>query len=116
MLLKVAANSDQKQRHAAMITMNGKPVAISINKSRNNPRYVKVEVDGKADIYSIHAERAAIRQAGNVEGGVLYVVRRGPGGCGKLSLPCNNCMKAIIKAGIKRVFFTTDDGIGMIKV
>lgn len=113
-LLLTAPNSTQRQKHASMVVMNGNPLSIGINSARNNPRYVISDTpDGiKSDIYSHHAERVAIKRAGDCNGATLYVARDGH----RLSMPCERCMPTIIKAGIKKVIFTTDGGYGLIRL
>lgn len=64
---------------------------------------------------SEHSEIAAIRLAGRVDlsGCVMYVSRvtkRGEA----MSKPCDACYDAIVRAGIKKVIYTT--GPGIIKV
>lgn len=108
-----------KNKHAASVWLSGNPVSVGLNSLRNDPRYVQSDLpDGiKSTHYSTHAEVAAMRRArGGVENGTLYVVRVNNQGDRRLSMPCSRCMPKIIKAGIKKVIFTTEDGIGIIKV
>ncbi len=97
--------------------MNSNPVAIGINSLRNDPRFVIDEKSPgtKSGIYSYHAERVAIRRAGNCEGGTLYVVRLA-NGRGRMSAPCDRCMTAIENAGIKKIVFTTNSGIAVTRI
>lgn len=66
--------------------------------------------------YSMHAEIACLKKLkhnkkllGDCE---LYVVRIGTDGMGnplKYSRPCPDCTKAIVKSGIKRVYYSTSE-------
>lgn len=66
--------------------------------------------------FTIHAEVAALMQFPGKKKKILtecelYVVRIGTDGMGqplKYSKPCVNCTRAILKAGLKRVYFSTN--------
>lgn len=66
--------------------------------------------------FTIHAEVAALMQFPGKKKKILsecelYVVRIGTNGMGcplKYSKPCVNCTRAILKAGVKRVYFSTN--------
>lgn len=81
-------------------------LGIGINKMRNDPNQVK---NPKVNS-SVHAEVAAIRDAGrtNLQGGVLIVARVSPKGEQAMSKPCVNCQKALKDAGIKKVYYTIE--------
>jgi pyrimidine deaminase RibD-like protein len=54
--------------------------------------------------YGRHAEVRALRPHGNYVGGTLYVMRSNS----KFSKPCENCWKALDKAGINTVVYFDD--------
>lgn len=62
------------------------------------------ELDQTKYAYVTHAEMNAILnyRGGSVEGAILYVSL----------FPCNECAKAIIQAGIKRVVYDSDKYVG----
>lgn len=62
-----------------------------------------------------HAEVNAIKQAKKTEGADIYVTRHTPTGMA-MSKPCNNCMKAIEKAGIRRIYYTSREGYHKVMV
>ena len=102
----VAATSNHRFQHGAILTDHGKVRAVGINFSRNNPKNVefpKVES-------SVHAEIAALNSVrGDKRGMTLYVARRRKNGYEAQSKPCLACQKVIEEAGIKRVVYTTDE-------
>lgn len=85
--LKLAALSDMRQRHGAVLVSGGRIVSVGINVLRNEPRgwipYANI---------STHAEVACT--AGLiVPTGTLYVARLSPGGSIMNSKPCEYCLK-----------------------
>lgn len=101
----IAARSSMMHRHGCVIVRNGEIVAEGYNFTYTH-LYHK---------YSIHAEICCLsklpknkRMLGDCE---MYVVRIGTDNMGqpfKYSKPCPDCTKAINKAGIKKVFYTTN--------
>lgn len=101
----VAATSSHRFQHGAVLTAHGKVQAVGVNVSRNDPRNVQYP---KKDS-SVHAEVAALNAIrGDTKGLTLFVARRKKNGEAAESRPCEACQKAIIKAGVKRVVYTTD--------
>lgn len=70
-------------------------------------------------VQSIHAELNALIRYNEVRLGRLpkrtsmYVYREDRHGIVKLSKPCKTCEKLMRKAGIRKVFYSTDSGIKM---
>jgi len=60
----------------------------------------------------IHAEISAIIHAGttNLEGCFLYVYREDKKGKLAMCHPCPSCMALIKATGIKKIYYTTNDG------
>jgi len=65
--------------------------------------------------YTIHSEVSALlklkKTKHSIENCAIYVVRVGTDRMQcplKYSAPCSNCTKAILKAGIKKVYYSTD--------
>ena len=58
-----------------------------------------------------HAEVNAIRNSkGSTKGAIMIVARISPTGLA-MAKPCENCREAIRKAGIKRVYYTSREGV-----
>ena len=87
-----AKESDYIYRLGAVIVKGGKILAIA----RNTPKG--------------HAEVNAIKQASKTEGADIYVTRHTPTGMA-MAKPCDNCMEAIKAAGIRRIYYTSRDGL-----
>lgn len=83
-----------------------RPVSIGYNQLKTHPRYA----DGKR-AYSLHAEITALLRARcSVVGGTIYVYREDRTGQIGLARPCPSCTAALVEAGIKKVYYTTEDG------
>ena len=87
-----------------VIARGNRIIAVAANTSRNIPN--NLTTDGPL---SRHAEANALRMC-DTEGADLYVVRLHANGSYGMSLPCQHCHKAIVKAGIARVFYTDWNG------
>jgi deoxycytidylate deaminase len=88
-------------KHGAVIVKGGKLVSVAVNSPKPMIPH---------DSCSIHAEGAAIKRAREVlDGAEIYVARvhNGEVGCSK---PCKKCQAALIKAGIRKVYYSTNEG------
>lgn len=94
---KKAKESDYIYRLGAVIVRGGQIISIASNTSKG------------------HAEVNAIKQAKKTEGADIYVTRHTPTGMA-MSKPCDNCMKAIKKAGIRRIYYTSRKGYHKVMV
>jgi deoxycytidylate deaminase len=93
-------------KHGCVIVKDGKIIAEGYNHYINHFEHT----------FTIHAEVDAIIKMKKINkkitGCELYVVRIGTDNMGnplKYSRPCTNCINAILKSGIKNVYFSTDD-------
>lgn len=106
-----AARSSMGHRHGCVIVnKNGEIVSEGYN-------HVYTHLYHK---YSIHAEVCCLskmkRNRKTLADCEMYVVRIGTDNMGqplKYSKPCPDCTKAIIKSGIKRVYYSTNDDFYM---
>mgnify|MGYP003122310128 CR=1 FL=1 len=84
---------------SAMIVKGGRIVARGVNRMSRDR--------------SVHAEVAAlsqmIRRKANPEGAEIHVYRFLADGSYGLAKPCQECQKALLEAGIKRVWYSNDD-------
>lgn len=101
---KVAAASEERNRHGAVIVKNGRVISIGINKFRNHPTII--EENKISEYCSVHAEVDAISRAKVTDGATIYVARVNRRGQERFSRPCDNCYLAIKKAGINKIIFT----------
>lgn len=102
---RIAANSEQRHRHGAVIVKSGRVVGAGYNKRRNHPSVV---MEGRHRIDSaVHAEAAALADAGNnTRGALLFVARVNNNGKPLLSKPCEQCEQLIEQSGIKEVIWS----------
>jgi len=106
-LTNIAKKSAMTHKHGAIIVRNNEIIAEGIN-------HMAPFLMHK---YSVHAEVDALYKLRNkskkfLEDCTMLVVRIGPSSKNyefKMSKPCKNCSEAIIKSGIKRVFYSISD-------
>lgn len=94
--------SDVSTPVGAVITNGGRVISYGHNKDKSHPL-----VKNK---YSIHAEIDAILSrryhTGSLEGATIYVYRETCSGDPAMARPCESCMRLIIEAGIRKVYYT----------
>lgn len=102
--LELAEFSDCLKRHGAVVMKGSKVLGRGFNKTRNKPSVLSPEhvLTGA----SIHAEVAAIRDAGDCHGAAIYVARIGAKGSPLLSRPCARCYAEIARVGIRKIIHT----------
>lgn len=103
--LVTAEQSDAPQRHGAVLVAGNRIVGRGWNRIQPPP------VTGVVPWHLkwVHAEEAAIRDAGDdAYGAALYVARLGriDGGTPVLSEPCRRCWKLIDRFAIRKVRWT----------
>lgn len=99
--IKLAALSDMKQRHGAVLVSGGRIVSLGINVLRNEPRYWM-----PLGAISTHAEIQCVSGLASPVG-TLYVARLSPGGNLSNSLPCESCMRYLkVYTNIRKVVYT----------
>lgn len=97
----------KKHRVGAVITKGHRILATGFNEIRYS------KIIGKT---SLHAEAAAIKQLldqrklCDMVGANMYVTRFTRGGRIGIAKPCQSCLALIRSVGIRRVYFTQDDG------
>lgn len=86
-----------------VIVKKNRVISFGYNKRQTHPKsthkfhYLHAEVDALLKIY----------KASWAQGCIAYVYRQTRDGSLGLAKPCAECQKALKKAGIKKVFFTT---------
>ena len=102
--IRLAHTSRANKRHGCVIVKGGNVIGIGINKYVNKPFFVSQE---HMDRCSVHAEVAAIRNAGgNVRGATIYVARINNRGETRYSAPCNKCQCELARHGIRKAVWT----------
>lgn len=94
---------DMRSLHVSLISNKRKILAIGVNKRRTHSKAPQTE-HGRF----LHAEVASIINCdrGALKGSHMYVVRIGKRGDLRMSKPCKFCQAAIMKAGIKVVYYS----------
>jgi len=111
---KACRRSSSIYRVGAVIFKGKRVVSIGSNIKRNvrsiNRRFVKWPT-------SIHAEVCAIINAKqNLKGYSLLVVRLDRAGNMSLAKPCKHCQGYIRYVGIKKIYYSTKNGITLMKL
>lgn len=105
--IKVAGDSQYRWKHGAVVVRGGRVIGFAPNKFRNAP---EIDPDNVTD----HAEAAVIRELlknyKDLIGSTIYIARVNNQGQSMMSRPCTNCMKSIVRAGIKEIVYTNDIG------
>lgn len=93
-------------RHGAIITRNGKTIAVGVNRRVNDPANL---TNNKTDV-TVHAEIAALNacRKTNLEGAIVYVARVLKDDTPAMSKPCARCQEALKARGVKVVHYTVD--------
>ena len=96
-------NSNHRYKVGCVIALHGKPVTVGFNVCKSHPQYTTCEHP------SIHAEvKAIINARCNLQGGIAYVYRETRNGQSALAKPCNLCYNILQEAGIKSVYYSTN--------
>ena len=116
----VSTLSDHKQTHLGCILVDkDRIISSGYNSStRCSPLQKQIDVArfGDPDKHKgpVHAETACllplIRQGYDMTRSDLYIVRRHKNGSLALSRPCPGCMSLLRANGVRRVFFSVEDG------
>ena len=105
--VRIAETSELNQQHGAVIVRGGSVLSFGVNKWRNKSINPPTSDEYNPNL-SYHAEVDAINHANSdLRGATIYVARIGKDGTHRLSRPCMRCTKALKKAGIKKVVYTT---------
>ncbi len=114
LLDKVAETSDHNRyQMAAAVTMRNRIISFGSNRMKTHPMQKKYARNDHS--LFLHAEVNAIKNAlryiavDDLKKASLVVLRKKDAKRG-LSKPCEGCMRAIAEFGIKKVFYTTEEG------
>lgn len=113
-IINLATRAAEKSQHrfhrvGAIVAKGNRIIGFGINKYRTHPQQINWHTEQNSN--SIHAELDAIISSHDVKGSTLYVVRILKDGTCSMAKPCKECQKIIAAAGIKRVVYTTWDGV-----
>lgn len=99
----VAYTSDHpRQQLGAVAVRGGKIIGWSVNRFRNHPRVVPNWYE-----CSVHAEQGLVERFA-VAGASVYIARVSPSRVA-VAKPCQECMRRLIGAGVRRIVWTESD-------
>ena len=114
----VSDMSDHPQyKVGAVVVMNHRIISSGHNSdSKTHPlqkKYNRYRFTDEGD-HKQHAELAAllplIRERTNLSNAVIFTYREHKNGDIAMSRPCKSCLQLIKDLGIKRIYYTTEDG------
>ena len=110
---RVASNSTYgRLKHGAVLLKGGNVINVAFNKPDFTKFGNRFRNNYTCGIATTHAEIGAILglARSTTEGATIFVVRVNRCGEYRMSKPCPMCETALKHVGIKRVYYTTDDG------
>ena len=113
LLKKIAANSDISYKHAAALIDNDSIYSSGINKFVKTI-HIKSKESNEIQTHfkTIHAEISVFSKMPkrSAKGLDILVIRINKNFALKNSRPCNNCIDKLKKIGIRKVFYSNEDG------
>ena len=116
----VASLSDHKQTKLGCVLVDKHRIISSGHNSSTRCSPIQKQMDtarfGNPDKHRgpVHAETACllplIRQGYDMSRSDLYIVRRHRNGSLAISRPCPGCMSLLRASGVRRVYFSTENG------
>lgn len=114
----VAELSDYPRHKLGCVVVKGHKIISSGCNSKSRCHRVQAQLDiarfGPGSPGKLHAEVDAllplIKNGTDLSHTTLYVYRQHKDGTLACARPCSSCQQLIKKMGIKRVFYTTEDG------
>ncbi len=110
--IKQAKRSSFKQQLGATLSKGKRILGVGFNETNRNTKHWTQYWEG-----SIHAEEAAILQAVKKHGiselrnSTLHVVRLSKSGNLAMAKPCSHCQELLRRFQIKKVLYSTEDGM-----
>ena len=113
----LAMQNPTKWHHAALLVSKGTVLNASMNTNRPCSFGTRFRNPEKGQA-TLHAELGAILNMSkqNTEGSDVYVVRINNDGEFRQSKPCQMCEEAMRFCGIRRVFYSVEDGYEMLRL
>lgn len=117
-----------RQHLGSVVVLGNKVISVGFNQLKTSPvqrKYNKFRLQGKESEFpphihndTLHAEIDSLNKCSYMDvdwkNVIIYVGRVDKAGKPKLAKPCPACMEAIKERGIKRVYYTTEDGYGCV--
>ena len=109
---KLAAKSDVKQKHGAVLVKGNQILGLGFNRNKTSVRR------SNHPYAHIHSECDALGSALPFEtiGTTMYIYRETKDGALANSRPCIYCMQALKLAGVRKICYTVDQGYAIEKL
>ncbi len=105
----VARLSNHHFRVGAAIVKGRKIISLGCNSNKTTP-FIRKKISDKTMVDRMHAEMSCILKAQkDISKCKIYVARLTSNGLGN-ARPCMLCMSMIQTAGVREVFYSTEDG------
>lgn len=102
--------------HSSLIVRGGNILSIGINLPSQNGFCRTYTEHNQTQIHSEFSAINQIRRKVNVRGATMYNCRMNRHGMIRMSKPCPSCEKMLRNYGLKKVVYTTDAGIKVMKL
>lgn len=119
-------SSNKQERIGAVISNKNRIVSWGVSLKKTHPiqgKYNKIRFadnigEPGIDIAHIHAEIDALNRvkSKNLKGHTMYIYRESLNGDLRMCRPCKGCMQALKDRGIKKIVYTTPDGIAFERI
>ena len=104
----VSLKSNYRVKLGCVIVQHGKPISIGFNRVKTHP------ISGEFT-RTLHAEMDALISArAPLDGATVFVYRERANGDLGLAKPCKNCYKKLVNSGVKKIYYSTTSGYGVI--
>lgn len=111
--LKTLINLNQRWRFVAVLISAGKPLAVSTNDLKKTSPFA----DKQSPYRRLHAEMRCLKKASpdKISGSTMYVWRlRNDNDQWGMAKPCLMCQEELLKAEVKKVFYSTENGVRLL--
>jgi deoxycytidylate deaminase len=111
-LKKLASKSNMAYKHAACLLKSDKLYTLGINKKLRSHFRTKLDSKPSVALISIHAELDCISNCNPkvCKGMDILVIRVNKSNKLLNSRPCNSCIEKLQKRGIRKVYYSDNDG------
>lgn len=116
----VSELSDHKHKLGCVVVLGHRIVSSGKNsktKCHKMQALMDKEMFGCESLGPVHAEvdalRPLIKKRVDLSRATIYVYRKHKDGTPALARPCQRCMRLIKECGIKRIYYTTENGYAL---
>lgn len=98
-------STHHKYKHGAVLMRKNRVLSIGFNQNKTHSRSLHA-------FKHIHAETDALlsTKVKDLSDAVMYIYREDKDGNPALSRPCSSCLRSLKNAGIKKIYYSIDNG------